>query len=62
MIFYLHLVDFITLKYKTAYIIPIKRRTVGVSRAVKIPFSVIPKLAKAPYLLLYAIAVDAPTA
>ncbi len=27
-----------------------------------IPFSVIPKLAKAPYLLLYAIAVEAPTA
>jgi len=42
--------------------IPIRRSTVGVSRAVKIPFNVIPRLAKAPYLLLYAMAVEAPTA
>ena len=35
---------------------------VGVSRAVKMPLRVMPKLAKAPYLLLMPIAVDAPTA
>ena len=35
---------------------------VGVSRAVKMPLRVIPNDAKAPYLLLIPIAVDAPTA
>ena len=35
---------------------------VGVSKAVKMPLRVIPKLAKAPYLLLIPMAVEAPTA
>ncbi len=34
----------------------------GVNKAVKMPFSVNPKLANAPYLLLTSMAVEVPTA
>ena len=44
--------------YKT----PNNRRIVGVSNAVNIPFSVNPRLAYAPYLLLMSMAVEVPTA
>ena len=44
--------------YKT----PNNRRIVGVSKAVNIPFSVNPRLAYAPYLLLMSMAVEVPTA
>lgn len=43
-------------------IIPISFKMVGVIRAVKIPLTVRPRLANAPYLRLNPIAVEAPTA